>query len=483
MKAGVQRVTLPDGQRVPVASALQAAMVHHQTGRVRRAAELYRRILEVAPGHADALHLLGLTERQQGNFTRAVELMQRAIAVNPRAAMFHSNLAEAWRAQGRVAEAEAASRQAIALDRTLPEAHLNLGAALLQRQAFDEALAAYTQALALRPGYLDALLGEGDALLSSGRHPEALARYERALERSPGNTGALTRIGITLRKQGRIDDAIHHYEQAIARCPGVPELHNNVALLYQRVGRLDAAAVHLRRLLELRPGDTSARHLLAAVEGTTTDRAPADYVRDVFDGYADTFESHLVQKLGYQMPERLGEAIRAVASSADAGWDVLDLGCGTGLMGEVLADRCVRLVGIDIAPKMVDKARSKGVYTELAVADILPFMRGCKAASFDLIVAADVFVYLGDLAAIFAEARRLLRPAGLFAFTVEAAEGNGDDFVLEPTGRYRHAEGYLHRLRTADGLDSARFTPAVIRYQQDQPVEGWLCVFSAPSTT
>lgn len=477
---GPRLVRLPDGRRQPVAQVLQAAMGLHQAGRVRRAAELYRGILDVEPRHADALHLLGLTERQLGNFPRAIELMQAAIALRPDAAMFHSNLAEAWRARGQAAAAEAASRRALELDANMPEAHLNLGGALLLQKVFAPALASFARALALRPDYVDALLSQGDVLLHLDRHGEALAAYRRVLDLQPASVAALTRVGITLRKQGRVEEAIAHYEQAIGHHPAIPELHHNVALLYQRLGRLEAAAASLRRLLELKPGDSMARHLLAALEGATTERAPAEYVREVFDNYAETFESHLVQKLGYRTPQLLDEALRAAAPAGKDRWDVLDLGCGTGLMGEILAERSARLVGIDIAPKMIDKAREKRVYTELAVADILPFMEASGRASYDLVVAADVFVYLGDLAAIFSETPRLLRPGGIFLFSVEVEPDEARDFVLDHTGRYRHSASYLRRLGETSGLEPAVFSETVIRHQHNQPVNGYLCVFRLP---
>src|SRR5690606_36877601 len=132
---------------------------------------------------------------------------------------------------------------------------------------FPAAAAAFDQALVLRPGYADALLGQGDALLHAGQPEPALESYRKLLETQPGHAAALTRIGIVLRKQGRLEEALHHYEDAIRRFPRIPELHNNLAILYQRLGRRDAAAASLHRLLELKPEDSSARHLLSALEG------------------------------------------------------------------------------------------------------------------------------------------------------------------------------------------------------------------------
>ncbi len=473
-------MALPDGRHLPVAQVLQGAIALHQVGRLRKAAELYQCILAVEPRHPDALHLLGLTERQLGRLPQAIDLLRTAIAANPRAPLFHSNLGEALCAQGAVAEAEVACRRALQLDASLPEAHLNLGSALRQQQRFEAAQAAYAEALRLRPAYVDALLGIGDTLQQTGRLAEALPFFQRILDRQPDNAAGLTRIGINLRMQGRIEEAIAHYEAALARYPAISELHNNVALLYQRVGRLDAAAASLRQLLQRTPDDVSAQHLLAALEGRTTERAPVDYVRDTFDGYAENFESHLVAKLGYHAPEQLAELVKAQWAAGAADKAVLDLGCGTGLFGAAIAGASGRLVGIDIAPKMVEKSREKGVYSDLAVADILPYLQNTPDTSFDLVAATDVFIYLGDLAAIFAETARVLRPGGLFAFSIEAAAEGGADFELDITGRYRQSAAYLHRLATANHLWSAQFSPAVIRHQNDRPVNGYLCVFKAP---
>lgn len=472
-------VALPDGRTVSPEQALQDGITLHRAGRFRRAADIYRAILSVKPDHADSLNLLGACERQLGRPDEAVRLIRRALDIQPDTAPFYNNLSDAYRMLENAPEAEAAARRAIALRPDLPEAHYNLGAALhLQRQT-DAAISAYRSALSLRPGYLEARLGIGDALLVEGHHDDALDIYRQALQSAPDSPGANTRIGMALRRAKRIDEAIVHYTACIARQPRA-EYYNNLALLYLQTDRKPDAAANLRKLLELTPGNTSARHLLDALDGKTTERAPAEYVRELFDQYAETFESHLVNKLDYRMPQLLGDVLHGhIGAARDLA--LLDLGCGTGLMGEVLRDICIRLVGVDISPKMVEKTLEKDLYTEAHADDLLTFMQRCAAADFDLVTAADVFVYLGDLGAIFREAGRLLRPGGWFAFTVEAtAADEQGDFVLDATGRYRHNAGYLQRLAAASGLSQAHFSDAVIRTQNERPVNGYLCVYAKP---
>lgn len=473
-------IGLADGRTLPSGEAFQEGMSLHRAGRYRRAAEIYRALLSVAPKHADALHLLGVAERQMGNFATAIDLIRRAIDINPGAALYFSNLAEAYRARGKGPEAETAARRALALNAGLPEAHLNLGAALHLQRNYTAAITAYRRALQLNPQLLEAAIYIGDALLASGACDEALAAYQRLRERHPDNSSVLSRIGIGLRRAKQFDAAIRHYHDCITRQPQVSEYHNNLAQVYMQTGRKDEAAASLRRHLELTPGDAGARHLLNALEGKTTERAPTNYVRDLFDQYADTFESHLVKKLAYRTPQLLGDILRGCMGTA-RDLAILDLGCGTGLMGEVLHDVGGHLVGVDISPKMIDKTLAKGLYQEAHAEDLLSFMQRSSSERFDTVIAADVFVYLGELREIFVEAARLLRPGGWFAFTVEATDaGETADFVLDSTGRFRHSQGYLRRLAETAGLSEAHFSQAVIRTQNGQPVPGYLCVFTRP---
>lgn len=475
-------IALQDGRTLPPETVMEEAMTLHRAGRYRRAAELYRAVLTGAPQHADALHLLGVAERQAGRFDEAITLIKRALEIKPDVALFHNNLAETYRTLGKGPEAEAAARSALALDGRMVEAYLNLGIALHLQQQYPGALEAYQRALQLRPDYLDAQIGIGDSLMAGGNPLDALACYRSLFERHPDNRTIRVRIGMALRRAKRIDEAVEHYETCIRQQPEAPEYYNNLAHLYIQTGRTGEAAAMLRRFLELRPDDFSARHLLNGLEGKTTERAPAKYVQELFDGYAEAFESHLVEKLDYHMPELIGTVVRHLLQPGTR-LDILDLGCGTGLMGEVLRDVAGRLVGVDISPKMVDKTRAKGIYAEAHADDLLNFMHRSTTGSFDLVVAADVFVYLGDLQAIFREAFRLLRPGGWFAFTVEGTHptSESNDFVLDITGRYRHSDHYLQRLAREARLADTHFSREIIRTQYNQPVQGYLCLYTKPA--
>ncbi|HED34791.1 MAG TPA: tetratricopeptide repeat protein [Gammaproteobacteria bacterium] len=470
-------ILMPNGQNLPVSQAMDRAVNHHQLGRVLRAAEIYRKILNVEPTYADAKHLLGIAERQQGNFKEAIKLINAAIKLNPGTAVYYNNLSQAYRASGDLNKAGVAGKKAISLDANIPEAHVNIGAILFENGDFNAAIEAYKKALSLRKGYIDAMLGLGDCFLKTDQFEAGLEQFQAVLLCEKDNIAALTRTGIALRLLGRIDEAIEHYKKSIVLLPSEPDLYNNLSCLYQRENRPEEAAECLRVLLKLTPDDVVSRHSLNALEGSTTETAPAEYVRELFDNYADDFDSHLVDKLGYHTPEML---LKAILSSITKHNDlaVLDLGCGTGLMGDILHEYCAHLSGVDLAPKMIDQARNRGIYHELAVGDVLEFMGSRGDASLDLVVAADVFVYIGKLDALFCEARRLLSSGGIFSFSVEVAFEKDVDFLLNETGRYSHSKSYLNALQASYGFSEEYFEKAHIRNNHGKPVYGYLCVYS-----
>ena len=198
---------------------------------------------------------------------------------------------------------------------------------------------------------------------------------------------------------------------------------------YEAAGDRDAAVAAWRTALALDPADHSGASLKLALAGAESDVAamPGAFVEMLFDQYASKFDQALVNGLGYRAPVLLEAAIRA--TGRDRFSLALDLGCGTGLMGERLRSMCERLEGVDISSEMLRKAREKGIYHRLEKADLQDF--SSAGALPDLVTAADVFMYLGALDGIFPTVSRLLAPGGLFAFSVERLDAE-DGFALQP---------------------------------------------------
>lgn len=266
------------------------------------------------------------------------------------------------------------------------------------------------------------------------------------------------------------------------------ELAPNFAAAWFLLGQAEAwrgaseeAIAAFRQAVALDPQDSLGAGLRLAALGAVAPAqamAPA-YIRALFDEYAPRFDRHLVRSLGYRAPELLRDAVRRACSRRlrEARFArMLDLGCGTGLAGRAFADLCETMVGIDLSPAMLAKARATKLYAELDSGDLLDWLRRRPESSADLVIAADVFVYIAELAPVFAEAHRLLDRGGMFAFTVQAHGGDG--FVLGGDLRYAHAEPYLRRLATEAGLEPVLFERVSTRQDRGRDVPGLLVVLA-----
>lgn len=238
-------------------------------------------------------------------------------------------------------------------------------------------------------------------------------------------------------------------------------------------GAMPAAAEAWRMALKLDPHDRTGAGLKLELAGERAASAapPSAFVEELFDQYAGNFDASLVGKLGYRVPELLAAAIERQGRARFA--HALDLGCGTGLMGERLRPLAGTLEGHDISAAMLKKAAARGCYDRLVKSDLQAL--DLDPASADLITAADVFMYVGALESIVARVSAWLRPGGLFAFSVERHRG-GEDFVLRPSRRYAHGDAYVRRLLDAAGLALASFDRATIRMDRGEPVEGVIVV-------
>jgi predicted TPR repeat methyltransferase len=205
---------------------------------------------------------------------------------------------------------------------------------------------------------------------------------------------------------------------------------------------------------------------------------PHEAVSGLFDKYADYFDEHLQGTLQYRTPELLAEAIKDL--QLDRPVDILDMGCGTGICGPLLKPFAASLVGVDLSAGMVEKARERGVYDHLHVGDLVEFLQH-SPARFDLLHAADVLLYLGDLQPTFEAAVACLRPGGYFAFTVEATGGNRFE-LLTKTRRYRHSQAYLQKLADMFGFDQLRLDTVTLRLESQQPVQGYLAILRLPAS-
>lgn len=329
-------------------------------------------------------------------------------------------------------EAVATFQQALAVEAAQPDVWFALGEAHAAQAQWREAAQALERGLALDPLRPDIWMKCGECLANAGRPAEALSCYARVLNLDPQAASAWSARGGLLRDLGQLDEAAHCFEQAIALGADA-ELH---------------------------------AYYLAAVRGKACAAPPRVYVETLFDQYAVDFEAHLVGQLQYCGHDGL---VRPLLDGGPRWGTVLDLGCGTGLCGSLLSPHADIIDGVDLSASMLEQARARGVYRRLIHDDIVYFLAETPDTA-DLVVAADVFIYVGALDEVFRHVRRILVPGGRFAFTVEL-DPTGDGFRLMPSLRYAHSEPYIRQLATRFGfsvLDSRR---APLRQNQQAPLD------------
>jgi predicted TPR repeat methyltransferase len=378
--------------------------------------------------------------------------------------------------QGRLTEAEPIYRRILGqTPEHMPEhfdaLHL-LGVLCGQTDRFAEAHELLTRALALRPDSAPVLNNLGNTLGSLGRHQEAVQAFERALAVRPDDPKALRNRGTSLRALEKPVEALASFDAALALKPDYAEAlvgrAESLLTLHSRAAAIEA----FRKALALGSKEADQiRYALAALgEAPAPPTAPPDYVEALFDMYAHNFDEHLVKTLAYRTPELLVAELRG--AHPPEGSDIVDLGCGTGLCGPLLHPLARRLDGVDLSGLMLAKARELGLYDELAQGDIAGVLSE-RPQRYDIAVAADVFVYIGDLSAVFSATAAALRPGGLFAFSVEHCEAG---FRLGPKRRYAHSPTYLQGLAAAHGLSIESSRRCAIRKESDEDVGGLLLV-------
>jgi predicted TPR repeat methyltransferase len=446
-------------------------------GRYAEVATLARSLTERFPQNGFGWNLLGAVLKQMGRPADALLPMQKAAALSPGDSNVHCNLGAMLQDMGRSAEAEVSLKRALQINPSNAEALCNMGYTQQSLGRPDEATASYRRALQIKPDFAVAHCNLGMTLHNQGRLAEAEASYRKALQLTPDFAEAHCNLGITLQSLGRTE-AESSFRQALQIKPDYVDAHSGLGVFLQETGRLDEALVHFRECARLSPGNVVAQHLIASLTGQSTERAPDQYVEKVFDNYADRFDTHLQQVLQYDIPKKLVPLIAAHLPVA-AKCNVLDLGCGTGLIGSEIASYSKQLVGVDLSAKMLDKARTRNLYQRLERSDLLGMMQGEPASSYDLVIATDVFIYVGKLDEVIREIKRLLSAGSIFAFSIETceAEAAGPGYQLEHTGRYAHTVEYLSRLAATNGFRILEMVATQIRTEHGKPVNGHMAVW------
>ncbi|CAN0005734.1 unnamed protein product, partial [Heterosigma akashiwo] len=414
--------------------------------RISESEELCTKILQSFPCHPRCLHLRGVINLQKENISDSIFDLKNAIKMAPSpVAHFHASLGYAYSTQA---------------DKS------------------SSAIQEMRRAIELAPQEI--------------RYYEACARFLKASKDFKAACDLL--------------------EIAVSFDPTNSELHYKYAKYLRNKGDKDKAAEHFRKCLELQPDHSLAEFWLGTFGGSDAvpSKCPENYIKKLYNGYASKFEEHLVKDLRYQTPTVINALLQQVTE--ERGWNstnnaALDLGCGTGLSGLAFKVHARSMVGVDLSEAMIEEARKKDIYNEVHVADVLGFLREKLIQSenynppgedghsqpihqFDLFIACDVFVYIGDLSEVMQTISLLVKnttlprgddsdqPSAIIVFSTEKQLSGDTPFTLNDTGRYTHSKQYILDICRQNDLEVCKIEERTIRQNKGLPVLGFLVVCS-----
>ena len=368
-------------------------------------------------------------------------------------------------------EAEILYRQLLADIRGNWLLHYNLGLLLFETDRPHEALAHYLTAAALTEESSDLYFNLALCHKQCGNYRQAVDAYLRAIALDPEDTDSRYNLAGCYLVLEEWEKAISCYQMVLEKMAQHQSALNNLAYVMQKVGRIDMAVHYYKKLLRVNPKHRSADHMLAALTGSCRSTTPPSYVQDLFDSYSFRYEDSLVGRLHYGLPKQLLRIISASSGKKTFG-KALDIGCGTGLVGEHLRNRAAVLHGVDISPNMIEIARKKGYYDTLLTGDVHAVLSDLDHESYDLIVAADVFPYIGDIRAVLCASHRVGSEHCQFYYSVEDLDQQTVGMVLQQNGRFAHSEQYISQAAETSGWHIFDVQKINLRTEKDHWVRG-----------
>ncbi len=458
------------------------------TGRVHAARPLLGALRRMAPPSAELCDMEARLLLREGRVADALTELDAGILQNANSVALRIIRADARIQTRDVLGAAADASDAVILDPGNAQAKAVLGVVLLEMNRPEDALPCLRDAAAADPRNTACIRAYAIALERSGSRDAAVAVLEEGIARCPGDV--LLRVAAIMVAMRERDFARAADLAEAARCVGVADacVFGLRGHALSSLGRHEEAGEAYSEALKLAPDDPYVRHLVAAAGLLPqSSRAPAPYLETVFDGYASRFESHLIG-LHYRVPGLLRAALlehRPNLAEGEALGPVLDLGCGTGLMGVVLSDlKPGPLIGVDLSEGMLAEARDKGLYTTLVQDDLERFLAEDTTA-WPLILAADVFCYFGVLDDVLRLSRARMAPGGLLMFTIEemdealgeASPDAGDrGWHLGRQGRFSHRRAYVERAAAEAGFALRLLRASALRTEAEAGVPGLVCV-------
>jgi predicted TPR repeat methyltransferase len=405
---------------------------------------LYLEILAQDPQHLPSLYNLATLYGERGEYAKAQGYYDQLIALEPDFVRAYYNNAYCHLQEKNVTAAQALLEQAVHLVPEYAAAHHLLGSIYFKQENWPFAKKHLLLALDADNEQGEVLNHLGMTCLHLGQIDEAFDYLYRAIQLMPYLAEAQYHLGVIYLKRGEYADAKKYFEGAVDRDPAHFGAWYNLGLLQKQAGFLKLADECFAKAQAIQPDSKILAFLRAAVNPSLSpEHPPEGFVETLFDRYAGYYDAQMHEGLYYQVPEQLHRCFTAEVATGPSSLMIVDLGCGTGLAGELFRPQAKQLRGIDLSAPMLEKAREKKIYDDLQQADIQTAVKQFAPQSIDLFIAADVLGYIGVLDALFADIYQALKPEGHFVFSVESGD---QPVALSDRIRFTHSPPYIHEL-------------------------------------
>jgi predicted TPR repeat methyltransferase len=450
----------------------EQAVALQKKGELSAAIEAYRQILTEYPGHLASRYNLGYLLAEQQDWQGAISELEYVLHQEPTCTPAWYNLAICWQAENADDKAITCLEKTLALDSQHALAAEALGTLLLKQERFAEAKTYLILALQHSPTDPDINYNLALACLAEGQRIDALFYFTELLKHHPYHIDAEYNCAVIYQQDGNYPAALRAYARVLEFNPEHFASLYNSALILQATEQYDRALAHYQRAYKIEPAHKSLPFLINALQQQNSTSAPSEYIETLFDSYADHYDHHMQKQLQYNVPEQLFKLFCKHVSDLEPSFTLIDLGCGTGLAGQYFKAVCHTLIGVDLSTHMLRQASLKQIYTTLSQQDNIEYLNKLNNDA-DIIVAADVLGYYGDLDELFAAARHALRTSGYFLFSIEPYDQE-EDFHLQQYARFAHKPSYIEKLAYQHRFSIVEKQDSSLRLQQERPVKGQL---------
>jgi len=434
----------------------------------------YQQAIDINADNVNAYNNLGIVFDVTKDFISAIKNFELAIKLSPNFPEAHYNLGNVYRKLNNFEAAIASYTFALEGRHNFAEALCNKGSCLSSLGDETAAVDCFQKAIKINSDYIEAHNNMSVSLKNIGNFSSAKISAQKAIDLFPNYASAHNNLGNSNLALGQINLAVGNYEAAVKIDPNLPKVFSNLANALLQKGDKISALENYKNALEANPSDAQAEHFINVLTAPNTPSAPMKYVEELFNSYAMHFEQSLVNKLNYNFPDQLAKILMQRIGTNSLG-AVLDLGCGTGLVGMKINQICSQIVGVDVSKAMLNEAIKKDTYFRLERSDIIDYLLLAEL-KFDYFIAADVFNYIGDLTEVFHLIKKRNKRSGYLAFSTEHTDTK--TYQLNTTGRYTHSKKYIEDLCLEYSYDLTHFSKVNLRKEGESFVTGGVYILA-----